>query len=163
MCVCARVWICFKRHHLRNTPLLSPGDKESLLNLRKRRWPPAPSPRAPHPRQVSPLPRLPPGQSPQPARNPSPEVSCCDLRLAIPTAQNRGQWPQPSEVSAPDAPGQDGVPQALDSGSEPHLGKLPLPSPLSQGVEPPGGWVRIRVTQLESGVQRVGSWGLSCR
>lgn len=33
-----------------------------------------------------------------------------------PPAQNRGQRPQPSEVSAPDTPRQDCVPQALDSG-----------------------------------------------
>ena len=169
-CVCVHTGGFVLKDTVSGTPLCSPpGDKESLLNLRKRRWPLAPSPSPQHPRQVSPLPRLPPGQSLQPARNPSPEVSCCDLWLLIPTRSE----PRPA---APALRGEcSGHPQAglraagsgqwpaVLQGSEPHLGKLPLPSPLSQGLEPPGGQVRIRVTQLESGVQMVGSWGLSCR
>lgn len=147
------------------TPLSSPpGDEESLLTLRTRRWPSAPSPRAPHPGQVSPLPRLPPGQNPQQARNPSPEVSCCDLWPLIPTCSElrpvaparRGEYSRRSQAGLR----AQSVPQTLDrgllsSGLRAPPREAPVAITLSQGVEPPGVWGRIRVTQ-----QVVGSWGL---
>ncbi|XP_010837116.1 PREDICTED: LOW QUALITY PROTEIN: uncharacterized protein LOC104987751 [Bison bison bison] len=121
-------------------------------------------PQGPTPRPGQPFAQAAPRPEPQQARNPSPEVSCCDLWPSIPTCSElrpvaparRGEYSRRSQAGLR----AQSVPQTLDrgllsSGLRAPPREAPVAITLSQGVEPPGAWGRIRVTQ-----QVVGSWGL---